>query len=372
MTEALHPRDEADVAEIIAGSSGPLELLGGGSKRSIGRPFDARVLGLGALRGILDYDPGELVLTARAATPLAEVEQLLAARDQRLAFEPPPLEGLLGTGDAATLGGTLAANASGPRRFAAGAARDHFLGFRAVNGRGEAFKAGGRVVKNVTGYDLPKLLAGSWGTLAVLTEVTVRVQPASESEQTLVLPAAQAEAASEIFARSLALPCEVSGAAFEPGRGVCLRLEGFEASVAARMRRLLDAFGSPEHALLAGSESRARWRQIAAVEALAGSPIVWRLSVPPTEAARIVRALAAERYLIDWGGGLVWIGASEAHTVHVRGILKMGHATLIKAPAHVRAQTAVFPPLPTALAALAARLKAAFDPADRLNPGRMS
>jgi glycolate oxidase FAD binding subunit len=371
VTAALRPRDEADLAEIIATTRGPLEPLAGGSKRAIGRPIEARVLDLTDLNGIVCYEPDELVLSARAATPLAEVERLLAGCGQRLAFEPPPLDALLGTRAAATLGGTLAANASGSRRFAAGAARDHFLGFRAVNGRGERFKAGGRVVKNVTGYDLPKLLAGSWGTLAVLTEVTVRVHAAPECEHTLVLPADDAERAAQIFTRVLALPCEVSGAAFEPGRGVCLRLEGFETSVLARSERLLDVLGRPDHDLVSGSDSGALWRQIAGAAAVASAPLVWRLSLPPADVSRVVRALAPERYLIDWGGGLLWVGAAEVDADTVRGALKSGHATLIKAPASVRAATAVFPPLPAALALLAARLKAAFDPADRLNPGRM-
>ena len=168
----LHPRDAADVAAIVAGAVRPLEPLGGGSKRQIGKPIAADILDLSALDGIVTYEPAELVLTARAATPLATIERTLAAHAQRLAFEPPDLGRLFGGDWPQTIGGVLAANAAGSRRVAAGAARDHFLGFQAVAGSGESFKAGGKVVKNVTGYDLPKLLAGSWGTLAVLTEVT--------------------------------------------------------------------------------------------------------------------------------------------------------------------------------------------------------
>ena len=185
----LAPRDEADLAELVAATRAPLEPVAGGSKRCVGRPVAAEALDLSALRGILDYEPRELVLTARAATPLEEIEGALAAHSQRLAFEPPDWTRLLATRGRPTLGGTLAANASGSRRITAGAARDHFLGLRAVSGRAERFKAGGRVVKNVTGYDLPKLLAGSWGTLAVLTEVTVRVHPAPEQDRTLLVEA---------------------------------------------------------------------------------------------------------------------------------------------------------------------------------------
>lgn len=372
MSDTLQPRDEADLAEIIATATQPLEPLAGGSKRPIGRPVAARALQLSALSGIIDYQPDELVLTARAATPLTEIERALGERGQRLAFEPPQLGALLGAAGEPTLGGTLAANSSGSRRFAAGAARDHFLGFRAVSGRGERFKGGGRVVKNVTGYDLPKLLAGSWGTLAVLTEVTVRVHPAPECTRTLLFAAGTVEQAAQIFRRALAIPCDVSGAAFEPGRGVALRLEGFEPSVQSRGAQLLDALGRPEHAELAAEEAHRFWQQTGGGAVLADERIVWRLSVPPQECARIVRALAPERYLVDWGGGLLWIGAQEADAARVRGALSSGHALLIKAPPEVRAATAVFQPLPAPLAALTARLKAAFDPSERLNPGRMS
>ena len=372
MTQPLRPRDEADLAELIASTRGPLEPVAGGSKRAIGRPVDAQRLDLALLSGVVDYEPDELVLTAAAATPLAEVEALLAARGQRLVFEPPQLEALLDVRAAPTLGGTLAANACGSRRFAVGAARDHFLGFRAVNGRGERFKAGGRVVKNVTGYDLPKLLAGSWGTLAVLTEVSVRVHPMPECQHTLLVPTAEVEHAARMLARSVALPCEVTGAAFVPGRGVCLRLEGFETSVKARAQQLLEALGQPQHTRLQQADSAALWRQISGVSTLADMPIVWRIALPPADLPRLLRALAPARYLVDWAGGLLWVGAAEANGADVRDALQAGHATLIKAPPSVRANTAVFGPLPAPLASLAARLKAAFDPAGRLNPGRMS
>ncbi|MGH8259270.1 MAG: FAD-binding protein, partial [Steroidobacteraceae bacterium] len=240
--DMLQPRDEADVAEIIATTDCPLEPLAGGSKRAVGRPVTGEVLDLGALRGILSYEPDELIITARAATPLDEIEAALRAEGQRLAFEPPDWTALLAapampgattaTADAPlsavrpTIGGVLAANASGSRRLTAGAARDHFLGFRAVSGRAERFKAGGRVVKNVTGYDLPKLLAGSWGTLAVLTEVTVRVHPLPECERTLLLALAAPSAAVGALGAALASACEVSAAAFSPRFGAALRLEG--------------------------------------------------------------------------------------------------------------------------------------------------
>jgi len=370
--DLLNPRDEADIAEIIATHAGPLEVIGGGTKRAIGRPIAAVGLDLAALAGIIAYEPDELVLTARAATPLVSIVDTLTERRQRLAFEPPDLGPLLGTTGTPTLGGILAANLSGSRRVTAGAARDHFLGFRAVTGRGERFKAGGRVVKNVTGYDLPKILAGSWGTLAVLTEVSVRVHPAPEYERTLIIRLNEAARAVEIMSAALGSPCDVSAAAFVPEHGVALRLEGFELSVRARSDMLL-AVVTPRHEeWLEAEASRSWWRATGGAATLADAPVVWRVSVPPRDAARVIGELQPERFLLDWGGGLIWIGCTSADASRVRGVVGGGHATLIKAPEGIRAATAVFHPPPPPVAALSARLKAAFDPADRLNPGRMN
>jgi glycolate oxidase FAD binding subunit len=369
--ESLRPRDEADVAEILSDGTQPFELLAGGSKRGVGRPLDAAVLDLAALNGIIDYEPEELVLTARPATPLALIESLLLAHGQQLAFEPPDLQQLLGIRAGATLGGVLAANLSGPRRVSAGAARDHFLGFRAVSGRGERFKGGGRVVKNVTGYDLPKVLAGSWGTLAVLTEVTVRVHPAGEEERTLLLALSEVPDAVQVCAQALASGLDVSGAAFVPGRGVGLRLAGFAPSVQARAHALLALLGSAAHDWLLDEASRGFWREVGSVAPLVEAPVVWRLGIPPADAAQVLERLCPERFLLDWGGGLVWLGSQAVEAERVRGALPSGHATLIKAPSAVRAMTAVFQPQPAAAAALCAQLKRAFDPGARLNPGRM-
>jgi glycolate oxidase FAD binding subunit len=368
----LRPRDEADVAEIIATASGALELVAGGTLRTIGKSVPGELLDLSLLAGIVAYEPGELVLTAHAATPLAAIESALAEHRQRLAFDPPDWTSLLGSVGYPTLGGVLAANLSGSRRIAAGAARDHFLGFRAVSGRGERFKGGGRVVKNVTGYDLPKLLAGSWGTLAVLTEVTVRVHPAPEHERTLLMPAGDPAAAIRAMSAALGSQCDVSAAAFAPRSGVALRLEGFVASVSARAAALLERLGQPECAWLDGSASRRFWSAVGAAQPVAAHPIVWRLSVPPGDAAAIIERLAPEDYLLDWGGGLIWIGGDRADADRIRPALRSGHARLIKAPPEVRASTSAFQPLAAPLAAVMAHLKQAFDPAGRLNPGRMS
>ncbi len=254
--------------------------------------------------------------------------------------------------------------------MSAGAARDHFLGCEAVTGRGERFKAGGRVVKNVTGYDVPKLLAGSWGTLAVLTAVTLRVTPQPETERTLVVPSATADDALLVMSAALGSPHDVSAAAFDAERGCVLRLEGFAASVdareaalarvAARRRGRRGAYrrraGTPargEIATLGADESRALWAAIGGAVVLAPWPVVWRISVPPTDAPRVLAALAPDRYLLDWGGGLIWAAFSSVDAARVRGALREGHATLFKAPRDARAANAVFHPQPPALALLA-------------------
>src|SRR5947207_6341353 len=317
------------VAEALAAEE-PVEVVGGGSKRALGRPVQAaHTLDLSRLSGIRDYAPSELVLTAGAATPLAEIERALAKHNQMLAFEPPGWGGLLGVEDAApTLGGVLACNLSGPRRIKAGAARDHFLGFHAVSGRAEIFKAGGKVVKNVTGYDLPKLMAGSYGTLAVLEEVTVKVLPQPETVTTVLFAGLAPEAAGRLMGVALGSPHEVSGAAYlPPGTAmpltlpvrpgtVALRIEGPAPSVAFRRESLLrEHKDSGASSAFADSESVAFWRAIGEVAPLAGlgERAVWRVSVAPARGAAIgaalERALGAAWY-VDWCGGLLWIAVA--------------------------------------------------------------
>src|SRR5438045_6770528 len=307
------------IAEALAAEE-PLEVVGGGSKRGLGRPLQtAHTLDLSRLSGIRDYAPSELVLTAGAATPLAEIERVLAEEGQMLAFEPPGWCGLLGVEEASpTLGGVLACNLSGPRRIKAGAARDHFLGFRAVSGRAEIFKAGGKVVKNVTGYDLPKLMAGSYGSLAALEEVTVKVLPQPETVATVLFAGLAPEAAGRLMSAALGSPHEVSGAAYlPPGTAmplalpvrpgtVALRAEGPAPSVAFRRDNLLrEHRDSGASSTLADSESIALWRAIAEVAQLAGlgERAVWRVSVWPARGAAIgaalERALGAAWY-VDW------------------------------------------------------------------------
>ena len=410
MTDTLRPDNADAVREVVAWAAAEgaaLEIAGAGTKRGIGRPrgrgneAPSHVLSLAGLSGITLYEPEELVLGARAGTPLAEIEAALATAGQMLAFEPPDLPRLWdanGASGQGTAGGLVGAGIAGPRRVKAGSVRDHLLGAHGVSGRGEAFKTGGRVVKNVTGYDLSKLVTASWGTLAVLTEVTFKVLPAPETTATLLLAADDTARAVGVLTAGLGSSHDVSGAAYLPagvarrsrvagvagaGRGVAaLRLEGFAASVAARvaaLTTLLEAQG--EVARLDDAASRALWCEIRDAACFAGGEApLWRVSVAPQAGPAVADAVMRDsggEAMFDWGGGLVWLAlpaADDAHAATVRAAVAAaggGHATLLRAPDAVRAAVAVFEPQPAGLAALSRRVKGQFDPRGILNPGRM-
>jgi len=409
MADTVQPRDARDVEAAVQwalAEGKTVEIVGHGSKRAIGRPAQTDLtLDLSALTGVTLYEPEELVLSAKAGTPLAEIEALLAANGQQLAFEPMDYAGILGgVGGRGTIGGVLAANVSGPRRIKAGAGRDHFLGFSAVSGRGETFKSGGRVVKNVTGYDLCKLIAGSWGTLAAMTEVTIKVLPRPETEQTLLILGLEPARAVEAMTCAMGSSCDVSGAAHLPagvagriaadeiaGSAVtALRLEGFSPSVAERTRTLevlMKPFG--ELATAEAPRSRAFWKAARDVIPFAAnrsnlSPLqderpLWRVSTAPSRGAELAGMIAKgaqAQMFYDWAGGLIWValGASDdAGAALVRRAVAAtgGHATLIRAPASARAAIDVFAPQDGAVAALTKRVKESFDPKGVLNPGRM-
>ena len=404
MTDTVKPRDAAEVEQAVnwalAGGK-TLEIVGRGSKRAIGRAaqWDA-TLDLSALSGVTLYEPAELVLSAKSATPLAEIEALVAANGQELAFEPMDYGPLLGgASGAGTIGGALAANLSGPRRVKAGAARDHFLGVHAVSGRGETFKSGGRVVKNVTGYDLCKLLAGSWGTLAAMTDITIKTLPRAETEETVLIFDLDDTRAGKLMAAVMGSFADASAAAHVPaplavriaeiaaarGAVTALRLEGVAPSVAHR-KAVLEKLAAPYGGLgtLGEAVSRTFWRAIRDVTPFAaagpaGKRDLWRISTTPSRGAELGLALtgrAEAEVLYDWAGGLVWAAlpaADHAHARLVRLTLAAigGHATLIRAPAAVRAAVEVFEPQPPALAALSKRVRDSFDPRGVLNAGRM-
>jgi glycolate oxidase FAD binding subunit len=387
VTGAIAPRDAKELTQAVEWALNEgvtLDVRGGGSKLALGKPMTCdQVLDLSGVTGVVDYAPEELVVTLRAGTPLHEVEALLAQRNQMLAFEPPDLGPLLGRASGeGTLVGALMGNFAGPRRLSAGAARDHLLGFSGVNGRGEAFKSGGRVMKNVTGYDLSKLLAGSWGTLAVLDEVSVKVLPAPDQTATLLLKGLDEASAVRVMCDAMGSPHDVSGAAHV--RGVtAIRVEGVAPSVQARLkglRELLAGGGAVEE--LGTLESRAFWREVRDALPLDAPPdaVIWRLSCPPGEGAAVVSRLRAQRpdlkVLYDWSGGLVWLAlppSADGDHLAVRDALgaRGGHATLIRAPEAVRAAVPIFQPQSPALAALSRRVKESFDPKGLFNPGRM-
>jgi glycolate oxidase FAD binding subunit len=396
------PTTSAEVLSTVAwavAEGSPLEILGHGSKRGIGRPQQSEhTLDLSRLTGVALYEPAELVLSTKAGTPLADIETLLAENGQQLAFEPmdygPLLGGEPGKG---TIGGVLAANLSGPRRLKAGAARDHILGINVVSGRGEAFKSGGRVVKNVTGYDMSKLMANSWGTLAVFTDVTFKVLPAAETEVTLAIRGLLDDAAAAAMAIALGSSAEGSSAAHLPERiaarvadgslgseaATLLRVEGFGPSVAYRIAALKTLLGNAGPlGEIAGETSRLIWRDVRDCRPFADNSEkpVWRVSMTPGEAHQMVLTLrmqAAVSAFYDWQGGLVWLRMEEGdpEAALLRGLLRKhggGHATLVRAAPSHRAALPVFEPQPPALAALSERLKQEFDPKNILNPGRMA
>ena len=360
----IRPESEAELSAAIAGAKGPLRIVGGGT-RPVGRAT-GEVLSTTGLSGISLYEPGALTIVAGAGTPLAEVEAALAAENQRLPFEPMLAGALLGSEGSSTIGGVVAANASGPRRIQAGACRDCLIGVRFVDGRGDIIKNGGRVMKNVTGYDLVKLLAGSWGTLGVLSEVAFKVLPGVEAVVTIEVSGVDAGAAIGAMSAALGSPYEVSGASYDPARQVVmLRLEGFSESLTyrtAKLQAVLASFGN------VSVNPDADWAAVRDASLFAGGTgDLWRISVKPSDGPRVGAALPGAKLLFDWGGGLIW--AEVAQGVDLRAALGgiAGHATLMRGTGC----GTVFQPEPAPLAAISAGLRAQFDPRGILNAGLM-
>jgi glycolate oxidase FAD binding subunit len=405
--DTLKVRDARDVEEVVRAaiaSEQPLEIIGHGTRRAIGHPMATNaVLDLSALNAVSAYEPNELIITVQAGAPLADVQSLIDSKNQQFAFEPMDTSALLGVSGNGTIGGMIGAGLAGPRRIRAGGARDHLLGAHAVSGFGDRFKTGGRVVKNVTGYDLCKLLAGSWGTLAVMTEVTLKVMPKPESERTLMLFGLDDVTANRAMTAALGSSYDVSGAAHLPnsafrpatgalagiaaqGRaGTLLRLEGIAASVADRANSLagtLAPFGSVD--MLQDAASAEVWSAIRDVELFAASGAlgawpVWRIVCPPASGGALGQALARETggdVIYDWGGGLIWAALppkpdAQAALVRQRIEAAGGHATLIRASEQVRRNVDVFHPQAAGIAALSQRVRHSFDPRIILNRGRM-
>jgi len=395
----LTPQSETEAADLIrdrAEAGRSLAIIGGNTRSGFGNAVEAdATLSSRGLSGIVSYNPAEMVMTVQAGTPVDEVKAALSDARQMMAFEPMDHRAIMGTVGEPTIGGVFAANVSGPRRFVAGAARDSLLGIRFINGRGEAIKAGGRVMKNVTGLDLVKLLSGSYGTLGFLTEVTFRVLPVPLAEATMVISGLEDEAATNAMAAAMATSLEVSGAAHLPesvkslflqgslpeGAATVLRLEGLAASVEARLHKLktlLAAFGSVVS--LERDESRALWRGIRDVAPYAGNPSkpLWRVSIAQSQGHKLVAALRLDAGIdafYDWQGGLVWMQMeADPEAKLLRGYIRSlggGHATLLRASDDVRRSIPAFEPLNAVEVALSSRIKQKLDAAGIFNPGRM-
>lgn len=394
--QQLKPCSETELSDIIVAAGAddrPIDIHGHGTKAQWGRAVEQPLsLSLAGFNGITDYNAAELVLTAGAGTPLADIQAALAAEKQHLAFEPIDLGPLFGHApDRATIGGMLAANLSGARRPFAGAARDYFLGFRAVNGRGELFKAGGKVVKNVTGYDVPKLLAGSFGTLALMTEVTIKVLPAPESSLSLVVPGLDVTTANQVMTAALSSTADPSAALYLP-HGVAeqvvstqgqsatiLRLEGSLPSIEYR-RQVLATLLDRASLELDHAASTEFWRKMGALAPFVGEgdDVVWLLSVPPATGSAVIARLAAIlpqfRYAMDWGGGRLWLSFMANEQDADGGVIRAaltegGHASLVRAPVNMRGDSHLFSPdVPVDLLR---RVRAAFDPLRLFNRGRL-
>jgi glycolate oxidase FAD binding subunit len=375
------PETEEDLAEAIRAASRPLRIRGGGT-RDIGQDIDAEVLSTTGLTGVTLYEPGALTLVARAGTPLAEIEAMLASEGQRLPFEPMDHRGLLRTSGTPTLGGVIAANVSGPRRIQVGAARDFTLGVRFVDGTGMVLKNGGRVMKNVTGYDLVKLMAGSWGTLGVMTEVSLKVGAIPETEATLITRGLDVTQAVAAMSAALGSPFDISGAGHLDGAALGgesetrIRIEGLAGSVAYRAGRLREDICAGWD-LIEGAESAARWQELRDVSPFHGKPgHVWRYSVKPSDASALTAWIARERpgaeFLYDWGGGLVWAlvapgGELRPNRSELGENAIPGHATLVRADEQSRFEVAVFEPLSPIEARISQGLLQKFDPRGILN-----
>ncbi len=361
----MRVESERDLSEALRDVAGPVRIVGGDT-RPVGARGGARLSV--AIRGISLYEPAALTLVAGAGTPLAEVEAVLAAEGQRLPFEPVRWGPVLGAGGDSTIGGVVAANVSGPRRVQAGACRDSLIGVRFVDGTGVVVKNGGRVMKNVTGYDLVKLMAGSWGTLGVLSEVSFKLLPASTTEATLIVADLTPAEAVAALSAALGSPYDVTGAGWMPGVGAMLRVEGLAESVAYRAGRLaalLAPFGSPRQER---DGSATLWRDLGELVVFQGQPgDLWRFSLRPSEAPAVVARLGCP-VVLDWGGGLVWALVPEGVDARALAAPYAGHATRMRGSA---SGVATFQPEPAPLAALAAGLRARFDPRGILNPGSM-
>ena len=317
----LAPGSESDVREVLLSETEPLHIAGGQSRLEA---TEKKIISTAQLNGIVEYEPGALTMVAKAGTPLSVIKDTLKKENQQLAFEPPEMKHLLRLTGNSTIGGVFATNASGSRRIQVGAARDHLLGVRFVDGLGRILKNGGRVMKNVTGYDLVKLMAGSWGTLGVITEVSFKVLPIAETQSTLKINSCDAN----ILTKAINTPYDISGTFYDVGSGVAyIRVEGFFKSVKYRVDRLLREFSDFEVDILEMEESKKFWQNVNDLEFLKPNKgDLWRVSVKPTDGSKIIKMLDPKIGFLDWCGGLVWIGVDQGFDVRAKIQKVAGHA----------------------------------------------
>ena len=395
--DILRPDTVEQVAEAIRDASGPLAIEGGGGLTGFGRPTQAeQSLKLDALTGVIEYSPSELYVTFRAGTTLADARAVLAEKKQRLPFDPPDLTGLYGSRGPATIGGVVAAGLSGPARISVGAARDYLIGVHFVDGSGQAMHGGGRVMKNVTGYDICKLTAGAFGTLGAITDATFKVLPIPPSEVTLAMIGMDDAAGQAALAAAFKSPFEPMAACHLPSAiaaamlsapsndaVTALKLEGFPESLTYRKHSIREHLPAGVEIIeLAVDESQAFWGAVRDVAPFAGQAdnALWRISTAPTAAPDLASGLIDRlggQAFYDWAGGLIWLSLPEDSLDAGAAIVRPavadagGHATLVRAPETIRAAIDVFEPLASPLRRVTQGLKAEFDPKGLLNPGRM-
>ena len=403
-----YPQNEREVSNFIKKfykSNIPIELVGTGSKRRIGKPLQcAKVLSLSKISGIIEYLPEELYIKVKACTPIKNIEEELKKNKQQLAFEPIDFGNLLnGKSDYGTAAGQVACNISGSRRFKVGSVRDHVLGFRGVNGRGEIIKSGGVVVKNVTGYDLSKLICGSYGTLVALTEITFKVLPAPEESKTLVIHSQKIEAATDFLDRAISSSNDISGAIYLPadpkisgcvmniektfklndlkqeGSMTAIRIEGSKKSTDQRIRNLINELkiNNFSISILESYQSEIFWNKVKSLEFfLSSKNSILRVVVPPSESVNLVYQFSNKfKYYLDWGGALIWVEAfelSEGMFESIRSkVVKLGgYVTMIKNSDFLPYVEDVFT-INRDRFNISQNIKKSFDPKRILNPGKM-
>lgn len=367
----MTPKSETELAEMITAAQNPMRIQAGGT-RPIGRPVAGDVLDISALSGVTLFEPGALTLVAQAGTPIGEIQALLDTENQRLAFEPMDHRALLGTTGTPTIGGVVSSNTSGPRRISVGACRDHMLGLRFVDGAGTILKNGGRVMKNVTGYDLVKLLTGAYGTLGVLSEVSLKVLPKTETSATLRIHGVAHAQAVEAMSAALGSPFEVTGAAYDGD--VLVRIEGFSTSVAYRLEQLKTLLGGyGDLSSHDDAQTQTLWASIRDVEMFAGTDHdIWRVSLKPSDSPAFIARLNGAKTLSDWGGGLIWVSTPKGYDLRADMTGIAGHATLMRADDATREKIASFHPEDPVVSALSQQLRAKFDPRALFNQGLMA